>query len=100
MCISLQEDYRIWKVHIAYKGRHFKITPDFSRENLKYKRAFIDILQCEGDIDTRHDSPSNSLYQNGLRYQSIPCQNKIYTIYVHKFMPAVDTRRKMANKEG
>ena len=33
------------KVHVTYKGRPIRITPDFSTETMKARRSWTDIMQ-------------------------------------------------------
>jgi hypothetical protein len=39
------------KGQVTYKGRSIRITPDFSTENMKARRSWIDVIQSLGDTN-------------------------------------------------
>jgi hypothetical protein len=77
---------------LTYKGRPIRITPDFSTETLKARRA------CSGSCRTQMLAQvpiaSKTLNQHKWRNQNIPREKQIQTASIYKSSHTEDPRRK------
>ena len=67
------------KVQVTYKGRPIRITPDFSTETMKARRAWT-----RAQVPAQAAIPSKTINHHRWRDEDILRQIKIYTISDHK----------------
>jgi hypothetical protein len=98
--INAQNKDRILKAvrekgEVTYKGRPIRITPDFSPETMKARRAWTDVIQTLRTLlPAQATIPSQTLNYHRWRNQSIPQQNQIHTLSFHESSPSKDNNRK------
>ena len=88
------------KGQVTYKGRPDRITPDFSPETMKDRRAWIDVIQTLRE----HKYQPRLLYQAKLSItidgetKVFHDKNQIHTLSFHESSPSKDNNRKKKNQ--
>jgi hypothetical protein len=66
------------KGQVTYRGRPIRITPDFSTETMKAKRAWSEVMQTQ--LPAQATIPSKTLNQHRWKNQNILGQTQIQTV--------------------
>jgi hypothetical protein len=82
------------KGQVTYKGRPFRITPDFSPETMKARGYWTDTHNKRTQMPAQATIPSQTLNYHRWRIQSIPRQNQIHTLSFHEPSPSKNNNRK------
>ena len=99
------------KGQVTCKGRPIRITPDLSRETMKARRSWTDVIKTLREHKCRPRllgckvanaakcKCSKTLNYHRWRNQSIPWQNQIHTIFFHESSPSKDNKVKTPTQD-
>jgi hypothetical protein len=80
------------KGQVTYRGRPIRITPDFSTETMKAKRAWSEVMQTQ--LPAQATIPSKTLNQHRWKNQNILGQKQIQTVSIYQHSPTKDAEWK------
>ena len=80
------------KGQVTYKGRPIRITPDFSPETMKARRAWADVMQTLKEVkcQPRFLYPANLSITIDGETKVLHDRKQIYTVSFHKCSPSKD----------